>query len=291
MLTRTTKASSVILGQVADLVLENEAYLKEEFPQCSNPEELLAELKKSPEPWNALVTDRPGALFTLHVYDTNALLDRFFSAAGLSFDELVRILGQDLQRMKIESLTLRAPEELTEKLTKNGFEKRRLLVRLKGAVVETKLMPILPLNNPAERDIPVLSRLMYESYEKSSESKLPSVGSAEKLLRDIMNGSYGAYVAEASFTGGAIHNVVSACFVTLSSPREAKVTQLFTHPLYRARGLATIEVSTSMNKLVKRGVQTLTVWLGESNEVARRLFTKIGFKQDRKLVEMVTRIQ
>jgi len=86
-------------------------------------------------------------------------------------------------------------------------------------------------------------------------------------------------------------NIVSACFVTLNSPEEANVTQLFTHPLYRARGLATTEVATSMNKLLKRGVRTLMVWVTQNNDIAGRLFTKLGFKESHKLVEMAARIQ
>lgn len=103
--------------------------------------------------------------------------------------------------------------------------------------------------------------------------------------------AYTGLTAEASLTSGATQNIVSACFITLPSPTEAHVAQLYTHPLYRARGLATTEVATGMNKLVKRGVQTLTVWLGEDNEIAGRLFAKLGFKLQQKLVEMVSRIQ
>jgi GNAT superfamily N-acetyltransferase len=291
MITRTAKASSELLAQTADLIVENGAYLKETFPQCSNKAEVTSELKKSHEQWNVLFTDRPAAVFTLHVSDMDAVVDKFLPASSLSFDTLVPSLQHDLKGMKVGSLTLHVLQEMSEPLMKNGFEKRRTLVKLVGSVIETKLMPILPLNSPTERDIPLLAKLMYESYEKSSEAKLPSVASAEKLLRDIMRDSQGPYAAEASLISATLLNTVSACFITLSSPREAHVAQLFTHPLYRARGLATTELATGMNKLAKRGVQTLTVWLGESNEIAGRLFGKLGFKQERKLVEMVSRIQ
>lgn len=291
MITRTAKASSDLLAQAADLIVENGAYLKKAFPQCSNKSEVISELKKSPEQWNVLFTDRPAAVFTLHVSDMDAVIGKFLPASSLSFDTLVPSLQHDLKRMKVGSLTIQVLQEMSEALTKNGFEKRRTLVKLMGPVIETKLMPILPLNSPTERNLPLLAKLMYESYEKSSESKLPSVASAEKLLRDIMHGSQGPYAAEASLISATLLNTVSACFITFSFPREAHVAQLFTHPLYRARGLATTEVATGMNKLVKRGVQALTVWLGESNEIAGRLFAKLGFKQERKLVEMVSTIQ
>lgn len=291
MITRSTKASSVVLGQVADFVLGNATYMRQEFPQCTRKEEVLAELAKSTEQWNVFATDRPGALFTLHFSGMNAILNKFLPATTLSFDGLISSLQHDFEEMKIESLIINAPEEMADALKKNGFEKGRLLIKLAGPVLETKLMPILALSSPTESDIPPLAKLMRESYDKSQESKFQNVSSAERLLRDIMLGSHGPYVAEASLVSGAIRNAVSACFITLSSPREANVTQLFTHPLYRARGLATTEVATAMNKLVKRGVQTLTVRVAENNEVARRLFTKLGFKEDRRLVEMVTRFQ
>ncbi len=290
MITRITKAPSSTLGQVASFVLDNVTYLKETFPECSDREKLLAELRNSHEPWSFLSIDEPAALFRLHLSDSNAILDKFLSSPPLPFETLIRSLKSDLERMKVESLVLQVPEEMTEPLTKNGFQKLRTLMRLSGPVVETNLMPILPLNNPTKKDIPVLAKLMHETYEKSSEGKLLNLASAENLLRDIMTGTHGPYVAEASLMSGTTQNVVSACLVTLSSPREADVTQLFTHPLYRARGLATKEVATSMNKLAKRDVRTLTVWIDETNEVARRLFNKLGFKQDRKLAEMRTSI-
>ncbi len=290
MITRITKARSSTLGQVADFVLSNGTYLKETFPECDDREKLLAELRNSYESWSFLSIDKPAALFRLHLSGTNALLEKFLPSPAFPFEPLIRSLKGDLERMKVESLVLQVPEEMTEGLTKNGFQKLRVILRLSGPVVETKLMPILPLNNPTKKDIPVLAKLLHEAYGKSPEGKLLDLVSAENLLRDIMTGTHGPYVAEASFMSGMTQSVVSACLVTLSSPREADVTQLFTHPLYRARGLATKEVATSMNKLAKRDVRTLTVWIDETNEVARRLFNKLGLKQDRELAEMGTSI-
>lgn len=291
MITRTSKASSDILGQTVEFIVENGAYMKEAFPQCSNKEELVSELRKTPEQWSILHTDRPVALFLLQLSDVNAVVDKFYPAPSISYESLVPNLRLDLKKAKIQSLMLRVPEEMVDALEKNGFERRRFIVKFVGPVIETKLMPILPLVSPTERDIPALAKLMHESYEKGAESRLLAVSSAERKLHEIMSGLHGAYAAEASLISGTTLNVVSACFVTLSSPREALVAELFTHPLYRARGLATTELATAMNRLLKRGVQTLTVRFGENNEIAGRLFAKLGFKQERKLAEMVTIIQ
>jgi GNAT superfamily N-acetyltransferase len=291
MITRTSKASSDILGQTAEFIVENGAYMKEAFPQCSNKEELVAELRKTHEQWNILRTDRPVAIFTLQSSQVDAVVDKFYATPSISIESLVPELRVDLKKAKIQSLTLRVPEEMVDTLEKNGFEKRRFIVKFVGPVIETKLMPILPLVSPTERDVSALAKLMHESYEKGGEERLPAVFSAERKLLDIMGGVHGAYAAEASLISGTTLNVVSACFVTLSSPRDALVVELFTHPLYRARGLATSEVATAMNRLLKRGVQTLAVRFSENNEIAGRLFAKLGFRQENKLAEMVTAIQ
>lgn len=291
MITRAAKASPELLSYAADLIVENDAYVNETFPQCTNKTELQSELKRSPEAWNLLVTDGLAALFTLHFYGTEATVSKFLVSDSFSFATSIPSVLQDLRRMKVGSLTLQVPVEMSDEFVKNGFEKRRLLLKLQGPIVETKLMPILPLNSPKTRDLPILAKLMYDSYEVGSEPKLPSVDCAERLLTGLMNGAYGQYAAEASLTSGATQNMVSACFITLRTPKEAQVEQLFTHPLYRARGLATTEVATGMNKLVERGVQTLTIWHGDDNEVAGRLFAKMGFKRQQMLAEMVRRIE
>lgn len=290
MITRATKASADVLSGVADLVLGDLTYLKENFLQSFDKEKLLAELKQSDEPWNILSIDEPAAIFRLYILDKLAVLDKFLPSPSFGYDAIIRALKQNLETTKVESLVLHAPEKMIDDLSKNGFQEPKILVRLSGPVVETNRMPILPLNNPDKRDIPVLAKLMLESYMKSLAKSSLNTAAFENELRGIMTGARGPYVAEASLMSGTAQNVVSACLISLASPREAEVTQLFTHPLYRARGLATTEIATSMNKLAKRGVPILTVWLDEPNEVARRLFRKLGFREDRRLVEMRTRI-
>ncbi len=286
MITRISKASLDHLNHVADFVLESNVDLREYFPHCHTKQEIASALKKSSDKWNVLITDRPIALFSLTMSDANAILRQFFPEKPDVIDVIVSSLQNDLRKMKIQELTLCIPEELTGSLSRNGFEKRNTLVRLSGRVVETKLLPILQLANPSDNDIPALAKLMDESYAKSMEMELPDASSAERLLRDIMTGSYGTFLADSSFVSGPPGKIVSACFVTCDSPDIANVAQLFTHPLYRARGLATTEIASSMNRLIKRGVSTLAVWLSESNHVAKRLFGKLGFNQDRKVIRM-----
>jgi hypothetical protein len=46
-----------------------------------------------------------------------------------------------------------------------------------------------------------------------------------------------------------------------------------------------------MNRLLKRGFSTLSVWVVDADLVARRLFGKLGFREDRKLIQMDMRIR
>ncbi len=142
--------------------------------------------------------------------------------------------------------------------------------------------------NPTDKEIPTLSNLMYEAYPKGAYSDAQST---ENVIRNVMSGKLGDYVSGASFASGAFPNLVSACLVTRVSPVEANVAQVFTHPLYRAAGLATTEIASAMNRLVKegKGVTKLTVWSPATNEVMKRLLDKMGFVKDRELVQLTAR--
>ena len=129
---------------------------------------------------------------------------------------------------------MNVPDDIATRLSHNGFERQGTLIRLTGQTVETKLMPILSLSPPTQRDIPALSKLMQESYAKSKPPQSLSVSAAARTLHDIMEGAYGEFIPECSFLSGSIDNPVSACFTTSDSLQRAEVTQLFTHPLYRA---------------------------------------------------------
>lgn len=282
MITPITKASPRVLNQVKQFLSANAAYASKRFSGFSSDAELLEELKNPSRGWHVFLTDHPEALFTLHVSNTIGILDTFIAPIPTSIAEFSNNLRLEFGRMQIKSLRLRVTEELATELAKNGFERDDLFLRLAGPTNETKLVQMLPLNNPSKQNIDAMAQLMLDCYK----SELPSVDVTKRWLSEILDGSQGRFLNEASFYSGTSENIVSVCLVTLTSSSEANVAQLFTHPLYRARGLATGEIAMSMNRLRKLGVQNLTVWVAETNEVARRLFSKLAFKVDDKLVEL-----
>jgi len=294
MITGISKANPSVLSSVAGIVFESKACLNDAFPECKNIGEIAEALRKSPRPWSVLLTDHPLALFTMHISDTEATLDKFHPLGVGSVQEVIPPLLKDLEQMKIRTLTLNAPEEFADPLTSMGFQSRGSAVRFSGPITQTTFMPILPLTNPDQKGLLPLAELMRESYAKSKEAtRFADSSLCEKHLREIMTGSRGAFLAEASFISSTpgTGNVVSAALVTSAAPEEAALAELFTHPLYRARGLATTELQSGMNRLAKSGVSRLSAWVAEDHEVMRRLLSKLGLKQDRTRVQVTRTIQ
>jgi GNAT superfamily N-acetyltransferase len=152
------------------------------------------------------------------------------------------------------------------------------MIRFSISVKKTDLMPILPLANPSTKYIPLLAKLGYESYAAGTQI-YSSLESATKRLQDLMAGVEGRYLRDSSFVSGSAGNYVSACLISSSTKGVATVSELFTHPLYRARGLATVEISSALNQLSRQNFSELQVWVDPKNELARRLFSKLGFTE------------
>jgi GNAT superfamily N-acetyltransferase len=289
MIIQVEKCPRDMLQSVMSFVCQDREFMDEVFPHSISTEvsRALASLGNS---WYVLTSERPIALFKAEISGPTANISRL-SYDGTLFESVIATLREDLRRMKITDFDVSVPADKTDLFLSKGFEKHAILVRLSRAPIETKMMPILPLMNPTEKEIPTLSKLMYEAYAKRKDA-YADAQSTESVIRNIMSGDLGDYISGASFASGAFPNLVSACLVTRVSLTEANVSQVFTHPLYRARGLATTEIASAMNRLVNEGreITRLTVWSPETNDVMKRLLDKMGFAQDRKLVEMNSRI-
>jgi ribosomal protein S18 acetylase RimI-like enzyme len=286
MITKVSKSTSEALDQVSSFLIEDQEYMKENFPQCKSKEEITEALRKAGSNWNILVVDHPVALFSLRSTGLEVTLERLCPEKPGALQMLIVALQSDFRNMNVASSVVILPEGYEQAFSDGGYQKTNAMVTFSKIVSETQLMPILPMTNLSEKDIPAIAKLMLESYANGHE-KFQKDKSAEAYLRSIMKGTCGTFLSDASFTSGAQGNLVSACFVASDMPKVARVVQLFTHPLYRARGLATTELVTGMNRLRKLGVLTLTALIPQSNEVAVRLLTKLEFDRGKAVVEMV----
>ena len=253
---------------------------------CTDPIDVNKALVSS-DSWYVLMADHPVALFNLEASESRASISQICVTNEGSFDTVVSCLREDLRKMGITDLTAKVASSNAESLTAVGFEKRESYVRFSRVAEQIKMMPILPLTNATRKELPALSRLMYDAYAKEYGA-FSDVQSAESSLRTVMLDKQ--YLSGASFASGTSRNLVSACLLTLSSPGQANIAQLFTHPLYRARGFATTEIAAAMNWLVTSSIPNLVACPREGNDVMKRLLRKMGFREDRRLVELAARI-
>jgi hypothetical protein len=139
------------------------------------------------------------------------------------FEAVIATLREDLRRMRITDFQVDAPPGQTDSFLSKGFETHAVLVRFSRAPIETKMMPILPLMNPTEKEIPTLAKLMYEAYAKT-KSAYSDAQSTESVIRNIMSGNLGDYISGASFASGAFPKL--ECMSTYQSI--ARRSQCFT---------------------------------------------------------------
>ena len=283
MLTRASKCPTKILQEAAKFVLDHENFLKMNLPLCIDPMEVSKALAAS-DSWFVLANVQPSAVFKLEISGRIAVVSQILASNDM-LPTIAAELRKEIRSLKASSLTLRVPPGEVELWAGNGFQRGLTYVKFSRAPERNNVMPLLPLTNASRKELPILSQLMYAPYSKTDES-FPDVHTAEALLRATMSGVRGTYLRDASFVSGAPPNLVSACLLTVDSPGEAKIDRLFTHPLYRARGLATAEIAAAMNQLSQAGVKRLSAWNRESNEVAKRLLAKMEFTQQSTAVEM-----
>jgi GNAT superfamily N-acetyltransferase len=284
MIRNSSKCPTDVLERVSNLVFKNRDFARENFSLCGNPFEINRVLASS-DSWYVLVDNRPTALFRLEISHPIARISQICVNSDESLERVMSSMRRDLRNMRINSVTVRVPPDDMESLNASGFEKQDSYVRFSRVPAVTEMMTILPLVNVTRKELPLLARLMYDAYAKTNHS-FSDIQSAQKSLQFIMSGSRGEYLSDASYASGAFQNLVSACLLTAGLPGQAEIAQLFTHPLYRARGLATVEIAVALNRLYESGIRRLIVWNREGDEVVRRLPTKLGFGEDRKVVEM-----
>jgi ribosomal protein S18 acetylase RimI-like enzyme len=283
MIMKTSKCSKELLRRAADYAFNTSDFKIDNFDFCTNPAEITKALASS-DSWYVHAMNHQTALFKLETSEETATISDI-CPGDETIETILPNLREELRKLGLSTIALRVAVNSAKSLEASGFDQQTPYVRFSRAPSESKMMPILPLMNATEKGVPLLARLMFDSYAKTDYG-FSGIQAAEKSIRKIMSGTLGKYLEHASFVSGTQRNLVSACLVTADSLREAKIKELFTHPLYRARGLATTEIAFAMNSLAEEGVRKLIVWSRESNAIVTRLLAKLGFKEDREVVEV-----
>lgn len=263
------------MTQAATLVYSNHQYRRHFFPGCDTIEQLTKNVRNLGEEWQVISGKKIYAVFTLETSRALTRITQLCIDTG-SVNEVASEMGS---LPRTTQTTIIAPLELVTPLSKSGFESQGIEVRLSIIPRESRTMQLLPLSKPSEEGIPELSRVMYEACLASKLVKYPDVAAAEKSLRSLISDENSDPIQDSSFLSKAGDKIVSACLIK-GEYSGATVTELFTHPLYRARGLATTELIACMNSLALGKVPLLRASAGEGSDVLIRLLSKLGFAED-----------
>ncbi len=182
------------------------------------------------------------------------------------------------------------PPDQTDSFLSKGFEKGAVLVRLSRAPIETKMMPILPLMNPTKKEIPTIIELDVRGITKT-KGAYADAQATENVIRNIMSGNWGLHF-RCLFREWRFPEPCECMSSYQSISRRSQCLASVYASTLQSAGLATTEIASAMNRLVKegKGVTRLTVWSPETNEVMKRLLEKMGFIEDREQCEMTAKI-
>jgi ribosomal protein S18 acetylase RimI-like enzyme len=67
----------------------------------------------------------------------------------------------------------------------------------------------------------------------------------------------------------------------------AAVGNVFTHPAYRRRGLGTLCTCAVVQELLARRIQTIVLNVHQDNDMARRIYQRLGFKEHCRYIEVL----
>jgi hypothetical protein len=186
MITKSSKCPTNVLDRVSNFVFKNGDFARENFGLCENPFEINRALASS-DSWYVLVDNRPTAVFKLEISHPIARISQVCVNSDDSLERVMSSLRRDLRNMRITSVTVKVPLNNMESLNASGFEKQDSYVRFSRVPAVTRMMPILPLVNVTRKELPLLTRLMYDAYAKTNHS-FSDIQSAQKSLQFIMSG-------------------------------------------------------------------------------------------------------
>jgi hypothetical protein len=169
MITKISKATPEMIDQVSGFVFRDQDYMTENFPQSTSREEITKSLGKAAANWYVLAVDHPVALFSLQLAGSEARLERLCIEKTSTLPTLITHLQSDIGNLRVTSSVVIVREGDQPAFAEVGFRKTNSLVAFAKTVLETQLMPMLPMSNPTERDIPILARLLFESYANGIE--------------------------------------------------------------------------------------------------------------------------
>lgn len=133
--------------------------------------------------------------------------------------------------------------------------------------------------NVVEEDAPALGALMLAAYRDTVDYEGETLTDAVAEVRKTLAGGYGPFLSNCSFLAERAGGPVAACLVTLGDDgRTPLLAFSITHPGFQRQGLAGRLIGNAAKALIERGFTELALVVTGTNEPARRLYEKLGFR-------------
>jgi len=152
-------------------------------------------------------------------------------------------------------------------------------IPLARELARQQVSPNLVCREPRNGDEEDLAILLYAAYRGTIDAAGETFDEARAEIEELLSGRYGKFLRDCSFVIEEGDFLVSACLVTWWPPHRAPLVAFtMTRPEARRRGLARGLIQRSINALLDRGENRLTLVVTNGNEAAQRLYESLGFR-------------
>jgi len=133
--------------------------------------------------------------------------------------------------------------------------------------------------SPRESDKETLAILLYAAYRGTIDDDGETFADALAEVEKVFDCTYGAFLPDCSFVIEEGEYIASASLITWWEPHDAPLVAFtMTRPEAQGRGLAGALLRMSMNALLDRGYERLTLIVTDGNTPAQRLYASLGFR-------------
>lgn len=148
-------------------------------------------------------------------------------------------------------------------------------------LVRRDVYPPLPCRPVAPGDLCALADLLVAAYRGTVDDLDESPGEALDYLEKRISGAMvGPMLWDCSFLALDDESPVAAVITSEEEPDRPLLGDVYTHPDWQRRGLATALIQLTANALLDHGYMRMTLRVAIANEGARRLYERIGFVRE-----------
>jgi ribosomal protein S18 acetylase RimI-like enzyme len=150
-------------------------------------------------------------------------------------------------------------------------------LRMRTSLEERQLALDLPYRPVERSDAPAIGELMLAAYRGTVDDEGETRGDAVAEVEQVLDGSYGPFVSDASLLVGYDDGMVGASLVAIWESRPL-LLYLVVRPDAKRRGIGTFLIAGTGNALLEAGRPELDLFVTEANEPAVTLYRKLGFE-------------